>query len=72
MLLIDEKAGREAAIARHIRTLRTTALLFEAAKAGVLQDLREAFDKLAATNFRVNRKTLEELLKRFDEFKKGD
>lgn len=72
VLLIDEKAGREAAIARHIRTLRTTALLFDAAKVGVLPDLREAFDKLAATNFRVNRKTLDELLRRFEEFKKGD
>ncbi len=63
LLLIDEKVGREAAIARNIRTLRTTALLFDAAKAGVLSDLREAYEKLAATNFQVNRKTLDDLLR---------
>lgn len=42
ILLIDERTGREAAIARNIRTLRTTALLLNAAKAGVLTDLRTA------------------------------
>jgi predicted nucleic acid-binding protein len=70
ILLIDEKAGREAAIARNIRTLRTTALLFDAAKAGVLPDLRGAYEKLAATNFRVNRKTLQELLRQYEQFER--
>jgi hypothetical protein len=70
VLLIDDWAGREAAVARNLRTLRTTALLFEAAIAGALSDLRGAYDKLAATNFRVNRKTLDELLRRYDEFRK--
>ncbi|HEY1683618.1 MAG TPA: DUF3368 domain-containing protein [Tepidisphaeraceae bacterium] len=69
ILLIDEKAGRLAAIARNIRTLRTTALLFDAAKAGLLPDLREAYEKLANTNFRVDRKTLEELLRQYDKFR---
>lgn len=64
VLLIDEKAGRDAAIARNLRTLRTAALLYEAANAGVLKDLKDAYDKLLATNFRVNRKVLEELLAR--------
>jgi predicted nucleic acid-binding protein len=71
LLLIDERTGREAAIARNIRTLRTTALLFDAAKAGVLSDLRGAYEKLTATNFRVDRKTLNELLRKYEEFKKG-
>lgn len=64
LLLIDEKAGREAAIARGIQTLRTAALLFDAAQAGVLADLRDAYERLSATNFRVNRKILDELLKK--------
>jgi predicted nucleic acid-binding protein len=71
ILLIDERTGREAAIARNIRTLRTTALLLDAAKAGVVSDLRAAYEKLAATNFRVNRKTLEELLTQYEEFRKN-
>jgi predicted nucleic acid-binding protein len=71
VLLIDEKSGREAAIARHIRTLRTTALLLDAAKAGVIADLQAVYDKLAATNFRVNRKVLDELVRQFEEFRKN-
>lgn len=70
ILLIDERDGRQAAVARNIRTLRTTALLFDAAKAGAIPDLRAAYDRLLATNFRVNRKTLDELLKQYDEFRK--
>jgi predicted nucleic acid-binding protein len=63
LLLIDENKGREAAIARRIRTARTAAVLYDAANAGVLTDLKDAFDKLRATNFRVPGKVLDELLK---------
>ena len=70
VLLIDENVGRQAAIARNIRTLRTTAPLLDAAKAGALTDLSDAYNKLAATNFRVNRKVLDELLQQFETFKK--
>src|SRR5277367_5029634 len=51
LLLIDETKGREAAIARHIRTARLAAVLFEAAKLGILPDLKNAYDKLRTTNF---------------------
>ena len=64
LLLIDEAKGRAAAIALHIRTARTAAVLFDAATAGVLPDLKGAFDKLRATNFRVPGKVLDELLAR--------
>jgi len=64
LLLIDEAKGREAAIALHIPTARTAAVLFDAASAGVLPDLKSAFDKLRATNFRVPGAVLDELLAR--------
>lgn len=66
LLLIDEAKGREAAIALHIPTARTVAVLFDAANAGVLPDLKSAFDKLRATNFRVPGKVLDELLARHE------
>ena len=40
LLLIDETKGREAAISRHIRTARTAAVLFDAANAGALPNLK--------------------------------
>ena len=64
LLLIDETRGREAAIALHIPTARTAAVLFDAANAGVLPDLKLVFDKLRATNFRVPGGVLDELLAR--------
>lgn len=66
LLLIDEARGREAAIALHIRTARTAAVLFDAANAGVLPDLKGAFDRLKATNFRVPPRVLDELLLRHE------
>jgi predicted nucleic acid-binding protein len=70
LLLIDEARGRDAAIALHIPTARTAAVLFVAANAGVLPDLQAAFDKLRATNFRVPGKVLDELLARHEAAKK--
>jgi predicted nucleic acid-binding protein len=70
LLLIDEAKGRAAAIALHIPTARTAAVLFDAANAGVLPDLNSAFDKLRATNFRVPGKVLDELLARHQAAKK--
>jgi predicted nucleic acid-binding protein len=69
VLLIDEANGRDAAIARHIRTLRTTALLLDAANAGALPDLKSAFEKLRATNFRVKPEILAGLIQQHEEFK---
>jgi len=71
ILLIDEVRGREAAIARNIRTLRTTAMMLDAANAGAIPDLKAAFDRLKATNFRVKPETLDGLLRQHEEFKKG-
>ncbi|HEX8914483.1 MAG TPA: DUF3368 domain-containing protein [Humisphaera sp.] len=64
LLLIDEAKGRAAAVALGILTARTAAVLFDAANAGVLPDLKAAFDKLRATNFRVPGRVLDELLAR--------
>jgi predicted nucleic acid-binding protein len=64
LLLIDEAKGRGAAIALQIPTARTAAVLFDAANAGVLPDLKSVFDKLRATNFRVPGRVLDELLAR--------
>jgi hypothetical protein len=70
LLLIDENKGRHAAIARSIATVRTAAVLFEAANVGILPNLKSAFDKLKATNFRVPPMVLDELLKRHLQFRK--
>ena len=70
LLLIDEAKGRAAAIALRIPTARTAAVLFDAASAGVLPDLKSAFDKLRATNFRVPGRVLDELLARHQAVKK--
>lgn len=69
LLLIDEYKGRQAAIARQIPTARTGAILFEAANAGFIPDLKAAFDKLRATNFRIPSEVLDELLQRHLAFK---
>jgi predicted nucleic acid-binding protein len=71
VLLIDDADGRRAAMARNIQTLRTTALLLDAAKAGVLNDLKGTFGKLKATNFRVSQATLEELMLEFEAFQRN-
>jgi predicted nucleic acid-binding protein len=69
LLLIDDAKGREAAIALRIPTARTAAVLFTAANAGAIADLKSAFDKLRATNFRVPGEVLDELLARHEAFK---
>jgi predicted nucleic acid-binding protein len=71
-LLIDENAGREAAIARNIKTLRTTAVLLDAANLGIIPDLNAAYDALEKTNFRVKRSVLDQLLKAHEHFKAAE
>jgi predicted nucleic acid-binding protein len=61
LLLIDDADGREAAIQRGIATVRTLRLLTDAANRSMI-DLREAFDRLTRTNFRLNQETLDTLL----------
>jgi predicted nucleic acid-binding protein len=61
LILIDERDGWRAATARGIATIRTAALLAQAAGMGLI-DLREAFDRLRRTDFRVPGKALDRLL----------
>jgi len=64
LLLIDETAGRRAAIARKIQTVRTAAILFNAANKGLIPDLADAYARLRATNFRVPPEALDVMLKK--------
>jgi predicted nucleic acid-binding protein len=63
LLLIDETRGRREAIARNIPTIRTAAVLFDAATANHINDLADAYDRLERTDFRVPREALDELLR---------
>lgn len=63
LLLIDEARGRDAAIARNIVTFRTAAVIRQAADSGFVPNLRDAFDRLKKTNFRVPQEALDLLLK---------
>jgi len=69
VLLIDEADGVEAAMARHIPITRTAALLRDAANRGLL-DLKQTFERLRATNFRIKQEVLDGLLKQHEEFRK--
>jgi len=69
LLLIDESKGRQVALGLGIRTARTAAVLFDAANAGAISNLEEAFQNLRNTNFRVPAKVLDELLRRHQEIK---
>jgi predicted nucleic acid-binding protein len=69
-LLIDETKGRAEAMAQGITTIRTATLLYQAAVAGLLE-LRVAYAKLQATNFRVPAAVLEALLAQFENFRHG-
>ena len=61
LLLMDEAAGRLEASRRGIPNTGTLGVLRRAAIDGFV-DLREALDRLTATNFRVPRALIEELL----------
>lgn len=58
LVLLDEKEGRRVAIERHLLVAGTIGVLERAASEGLL-DLREAFDRLQATDFWVNSALLE-------------
>jgi predicted nucleic acid-binding protein len=66
LLVIDDKDGRSAAIARGLTTIRTAALLAEAADRGLI-DLQQAFDELRGTNFRISADVLDGLLQEHHE-----
>ncbi|HEX8341669.1 MAG TPA: hypothetical protein VF624_12225 [Tepidisphaeraceae bacterium] len=64
VLLIDETLGRQAAMECGIPTVRTGAILRDAADVGVLDDLASAFARLKATNFRIPHHLLDAMLER--------
>lgn len=66
LLLIDERDGRKAAIQRGLPTVRTAALLTQAADQGLL-DLKQAFDRLRNTDFRIPGRVLDALLRQHNE-----
>jgi predicted nucleic acid-binding protein len=66
LLIIDEREGYKVALAYGLKPLHTTALLRDAANRNLL-DLNKAFSKLRQTNFRVDDRTLEVLLREHEE-----
>jgi predicted nucleic acid-binding protein len=61
LLLIDDRAGIEAARARGVRATGTLGILVQAARSGLV-DLPTAFERLKATNFRYRPAMLDALL----------
>ena len=61
LLLIDDRAGIEAARARRVKATGTLGILAQAAKSDVV-DLSAAFERLKATNFRYRPELLDALL----------
>lgn len=60
-LLIDDRDGRREAERRRLPVLGTLRVLADAAEQGLL-DLRDAFDRLAHTNFRADGQLVHRLL----------
>lgn len=65
LLLIDDRAGRAAATERGLTTVRTGAVLYEAARAGLITDLAVVFQRLRQTDFRIPEDAVEEILRRW-------
>jgi predicted nucleic acid-binding protein len=70
VLLIDERAGRREAEARHIAVAGTLAVLLQASLRGHF-DLPEAMKRLRQFGFRASRPIEELMLARFEQAKKG-
>lgn len=64
LLLMDERKGVAAGLARGLGTIGTLGVLDLAARRG-LTDLTHALTRLKATNFRIAPKVLDELLARY-------
>jgi predicted nucleic acid-binding protein len=69
ILLIDERAGRREAEARHIAVAGTLAVLLQASLRGYF-DLPEAMKRVREFGFRVSRPIEELMLARYEEAKK--
>jgi predicted nucleic acid-binding protein len=66
LLLIDERAGRKAAVERQVSVVGTIGVLERAAAQGLV-DLEQAFRVLEASDFRVRPQDLAERLRMFHE-----
>jgi predicted nucleic acid-binding protein len=64
LLLIDDRAGIEAARARGVQATGTLGILARAARSGLV-DLPTAFELLKATNFRYRPELLDALLAQY-------
>lgn len=64
LLLIDEKAGRQAAIQRGLRITGVLGILDQAATLDLI-DLSDAITRLQQTNFRVSPRLIQTLLKKY-------
>ena len=69
VLILDEKDGRRAAVARHLVVIGTLGVLEEAAKLHLL-DLPAALTKLKQTTFRADERLLRAFLERDNQRKK--
>ncbi len=63
LLLVDERRGRNVALAHGLRPLGVLGIL-DAAATKQLIDLRLAVERLTTTNFRASQKLIDELLRR--------
>jgi len=70
VLLIDERAGRREAEARHIEVAGTPAVLLQASLRGHF-DLPQAMKQLRQFGFRASRPIEELMLARYEQAKKG-
>jgi len=61
LLIIDDRAGRKAAVRIGLRTVGTLFVLQRASRRAIL-DLPQALEKLQRTNFRISPKILQSLL----------
>ncbi len=63
LILIDDKKARQAAIERGLKVAGTINIL-ELASIKNLLEMKDAFDKLQKTNFRISQKIIDEILER--------
>ncbi|HTD56858.1 MAG TPA: DUF3368 domain-containing protein [Silvibacterium sp.] len=68
VLLIDERAGREQATARHIEVAGTLAVLLQASLLGHI-DFPEALKKLHQFGFRISQRVEQNMLARYEQSK---
>ena len=66
-LIIDEKAGRQAANRRHLSVIGTVGVLEKADAEGLVTDFPEVLDRLSRTNFYMSHELRDAVLRRHRE-----